>query len=66
MTIFRFSQAWLLMIFNDMITYLISRYAATLAWDKQRLGMTILQGYASAVVQVTGRLRIWDFVDETV
>ena len=53
------------MVFNDMITYLISRYAATLAWDKQRLSMTTLQRYASAVEQVTGLRGIWGFVDGT-
>ena len=53
-------------MFNDMITYRILRYVATLAWDKQMLSMATFQRYANTVEQVTGLQGIWGFVEETV
>ncbi|RPA92969.1 hypothetical protein L873DRAFT_1707377, partial [Choiromyces venosus 120613-1] len=61
--IFGCSQTQLSVIFNDLVTYLISQYAEKLVWDRERLTIGMLYQYAEAVKCVTGLPGIWGFVD---
>ncbi|RPA94495.1 hypothetical protein L873DRAFT_1830295 [Choiromyces venosus 120613-1] len=63
--IFGCSQTRLSVIFNDLVAYLISRYAEKLVWDRERLTISMLCQYAEAVKCVTGLPGIWGFVDGT-
>ncbi|RPB29568.1 hypothetical protein L211DRAFT_776110 [Terfezia boudieri ATCC MYA-4762] len=64
-TLFGKSRTWQSVIFNDVITHLVTRYAEKLEWDSERLTYQRLQSYAE-YVGVRGRgVSIWGFVDGT-
>ncbi|PWW73575.1 hypothetical protein C7212DRAFT_216301, partial [Tuber magnatum] len=65
--IFGSSRGRLSVICNDLVSYLISRYAETLFWDKWRLTFDTLQRYvyANTIKCTSGLPGIWGFVDST-
>ncbi|RPB26674.1 hypothetical protein L211DRAFT_856099 [Terfezia boudieri ATCC MYA-4762] len=63
MRLFGKSRTWQSVIFNDVVTYLVTRYQEKLEWDSQRLTYKQLNQYADHVGLPAER--IWGFVDGT-
>ncbi|RPA99071.1 hypothetical protein L873DRAFT_1835601 [Choiromyces venosus 120613-1] len=59
--IFGCSRTRISVIFNDLIAYLISRYAETLWWDKRRLNYMTLRRYENTIYNITGLRGVWGF-----
>lgn len=65
MRLFGKSRTWQSVIFNDVVTHLITRYEEKLHWDTQRLTYQQLQSYAEYVGAHGRGASIWGFVDGT-
>jgi len=65
MRLFGKSRTWQSVIFNDVITHLVTRYEEKLEWDSQRLTYYKLQSYAEYVGARGRGASIWGFVDRT-